>query len=139
MDANASTFVAEARKLLGIRFRHGGRTRFSLDCWGVIVTPLAAIGRCVSDDKVYSMGAWRPDIPSLLEAEFGPPVADKLAGDIVLIRWAKTAHMGILADHPDGGLSIIHMNNIHGVVEHRYIGPMLKATLVVYRPFKEHG
>lgn len=135
--SQAQRFVEEARLLIGVRYRHGSRSRFSLDCAGIVVVPLAAVGRRVRDDRTYAMGAWGEHLYGLLATEFGPAVDDQRPGDVLLIRWYKTGHLGVLGDHPDGGLSVIHTDNLHGVVEQRYKGPIQKCTVATYRPFKE--
>lgn len=128
-------FVESARSMKGAKWRHGARKSWSVDCIGLVVRALEKAHRPVKDQKLYGREVWGEHLREACRVEFGEPVTDYRAGDIALIRWGNTAHMGILADHPDGGISIIHAHNLHGVVEQTYSGPVQKCTVAVFRPF----
>jgi hypothetical protein len=72
-----------------------------------------------------------------LRAHFGDPVSGEwLQGDIPLFRWGKgePTHVGIIAEQPQGGVSIIQASNRRGVVETRLCGRLLDCVIEVYRP-----
>ncbi len=134
---SAENFIASARAMKGAEWRHAARKDWAVDCIGLVALSLAKAGRPVKDKKVYGREAWGDHLLEACRAEFGEPVQGPCAGDVVLIRWGNTAHMGILANHPDGGVSIIHAHNIHGVVEQTYSGPIKACTIAFFRPFPD--
>lgn len=139
MSAQADAYVASARALIGTPWRHRGRKPWALDCIGLLVLAAQQAGLQAKDEKGYGREPWEDRLSGGLRARYGPPVTDWRAGDIAVIRWAKgePSHTGILANHPDGGLSIIHSHNLHGVVEHALHGPILDGIVEVYRPFPD--
>jgi hypothetical protein len=52
-DAERAAFIAEARTYLGVRFGHQGRSRHKLDCIGLCVVAMHAIGRPLWDSPAY--------------------------------------------------------------------------------------
>ena len=71
-----------------------------------------------------------------LAGVYCPVSGDWMPGDIALFRWGKgePSHVGIIGDHPHGGLSIIHASNLRNVVETSLIGRLLSCVEEVYRP-----
>lgn len=134
---SAAAFVTEARKLKGAAWRHRGRKPWAVDCIGLLVVAGRGAGITAPDEKGYGREPWEDRLSCGLRARFGAPVADWRAGDIAVIRWKKgePSHVGVLADHPDGGLSIIHAHNLHGVIEHALRGQVAGCVVEVYRPF----
>jgi len=134
---SAAAFVSAARGLLGARWRHRGRKPWAVDCIGLLVLAGRDAGMAAPDEKRYGREAWEDRLTAGLRERFGAPVAAMRAGDIAVIRWGagEPTHVGILADHPDGGLSIIHAHNLHGVIEHALRGEILNCVVEVYRPF----
>jgi len=117
--------VASARSLLGIRWKHQARDGGSLDCAGVVLHAAKAQG----------FVDW--DIPADYEREAPPeamlsvcrehlieiPRAELSPGDMVVLRYAKTNHIGVIGDYPvDGHVSIIHAQatSPRCVVENRF-------------------
>lgn len=135
---SAEAFVAAARALIGTKWRHRGRKPWAVDCLGLLVLSAQAAGRQLQDESFYGRDPWDDRLRMRIREEFGAPVAENWrSGDVALIRWrgAEPSHVAILADHPDGGLSMIHAHNLHGVVEHRLSGEYLAAVEEVYRPW----
>lgn len=137
---SAETFVAAARELVGrARWRHRGRKPWAVDCIGLLVVAGAKAGIDAPDEEGYGREPWDDRLLRGLTARFGEPVeleADWRPGDIAVIRWDKSepSHVGILADYPHGGLSIIHAHNVNGVIEHRLAGPVREGVVKVFRP-----
>jgi cell wall-associated NlpC family hydrolase len=135
----AAEFVDAARKLKGARWRHRGRKPWAVDCIGLLVVAGARSGALVEDERGYGREPWEDRIRSGARRRWGEPLApaEARAGDIAIIRWrrAEPSHLGIVADHPDGGLSLIHAHLLHGVIEQRLDERMLACIVEVYRPW----
>lgn len=131
-------FVAEARALLGTPWRHRGRKPWALDCVGLIAVAGKRVGLVGEDVSGYGREPWEDRLRQGCRDRWGEPVPLETAqpGDIALFRWGKgePSHMGILAAHPDGGLSLIHSHNLHGVVECRLDGKYAGCLVEVFRP-----
>lgn len=122
----------------GARWRHRGRKPWAVDCVGIVVLAGMYAGRPFRDEKIYGVEPWEDQLRKRMREECGEPVTDEWRpGDIALIQWrgGDPSHLAIIADHPDGGLSIIHTTNQHGVVECSLSGPFLKVVVEVYRPW----
>lgn len=135
---SAEKFVECARQLKGARWRHRGRKPWAVDCLGLVALSLHGAGfKEIRDETRYGREPWEDSLRQGLRDRLGDPVTDWRAGDIALIRWRKDepSHVAILADHPNGGLSLIHAHNLHGVVEHALSGPYLGCVEEVYRPW----
>lgn len=134
---SAQAFVAAARALKGVRWRHRGRKPWAVDCVGLLLLSARAAGKHVEDEPLYGREPWDDQLRKALRQRFGEPVAreDRRCGDIALIRWnqGEPSHIAIIGDHPQGGLSLIHASNIHGVVECSLSGPYEKCVVEVYR------
>lgn len=134
-------FVEAARGLLGARWRHRGRKPWAVDCLGLLVLAGKEAGRDVETPRLYGREPWEDSLRRGLVAHFGKPLpaAEAKAGDVALIRWraGEPSHVAIVADHPDGWLTLIHAHNIHGVVEHSLAPPFDKVIVEVYRPWPD--
>jgi hypothetical protein len=136
---NANSFVSEARKLKGARWRHRGRQPWAVDCVGLVVIAGTRSGMMLSDQIGYGREPWEDRLRKACRAHWGEPLPatePKRAGDIALLKWSKTepSHLAIIADHPDGGLSIIQAHNLHGVIECSLSGRYAECVVEVYRP-----
>lgn len=134
---SAADSIAFARSMVGTRWRHLGRKPWAVDCVGLVVLSLQSSGWPeIKDRSDYGREPWDDMLRKTLQAEFGSPAADRQPGDIALIRWGRNepSHVGILAGHPFGGLSIIHAHNIHGVIETALSGEVEESVIEVYRP-----
>ena len=132
--------IAHARSLLGTRWRHRGRTAHGIDCIGLVVLSVAAGGVRMQDRLDYGRTPWRDGLREEMQAHFGEPVDDWQPGDVALMRWdhsPEPAHVGLLADYPHGGLSLIHSYSLVAVTEHR-LDEMWRGRIVaVYRPWSD--
>jgi len=134
----AAVFVQAARGLKGARWRHRGRKPWAVDCIGLLILAAEEAGLDPGNvPRRYGREPWDDQLRQGLRERFGAPVPDPAPGDIALIRWqpGEPTHVAVLADHPSGGLSMIHAHNLHGVVEHALSGPYLDAVVEVYRPW----
>ena len=122
--------VARARELLGVRFRHQGRSaRHGLDCLGLLM--VVAEGCGIRFDELAPSALDRTDYGSrpdaaLLEAlltQWLQPVAQVRPGDVLLLRvQGAPQHLALVTDYPQAGaLGMIHAYApARMVVEHRY-------------------
>lgn len=135
-------FVEAARSLVGTPWRHRGRSYRGVDCIGLVELSggLAGLaGPLLSkDERRYGREPWNDQLRAGCQARWGDPlpVAQAQPGDIALVCWGhgEPHHMGIIGNHPSGGLSIIHAHNLRGVIEQGLSGPVLAGVLEVYRP-----
>lgn len=135
-------FVQSARSLVGAKWRHHGRQPHAVDCIGLIALAFRGCGMPFEDERHYG----HEPMGGLLRAgaikRWGAPErrGNAKVGSIVLMRWgnAPPSHTGIIGDHPDGGLSVIHATNLHGVIEQRYAGMVYAAVTDVFWPWGDH-
>lgn len=139
IESQRAAFIAAARELRGARWRHRGRKPWAVDCVGLIELAGRAVGEQWETPKVYGREPWDNKLRAELMRYFGAPLPLSAAepGFIALIRWTAgdPSHLAIIADHPDGGLSMIHAHNIMGVTEQRVAHPFHDCILEVYRPW----
>lgn len=146
--SEAERFIECARALIGrARWRHRGRKPWAVDCVGLIAVAAREAG--IADKfrlgREYEIGygrePWDDQLRAHLRGRFGNPLQsqDAKPGDIALIRWGsgEPSHVAIIADHPDGGLSMIHSHNIAGVTEHRLAHPFDSCIVEIYRPWHD--
>jgi cell wall-associated NlpC family hydrolase len=130
-------FVREARGLIGVKWRHRGRKPWAVDCIGLIALAAERSHVPFEDERGYGREPWDDQIRKGCRKRWGMPIErrDARAADIAVVRWykAEPSHLGIIADHPDGGLSIIHAHLIHGVIEQGIDDNMLECIVEVYR------
>lgn len=133
-----------ARRYLGVRWVHRGRTESELDCVGLGVVAAQDLGWEVLDRDDYSRRPLQGQLEAQLQANFGPPVLTApfcrkqlQPNDVVAMRFAKNGrvrHVGIVGKHPEGGLSLIHTDSAIGrVVEQRIDQHLLARIASVYR------
>jgi len=107
----ANDVIAVARSLLGVPFHHQMRSRLGIDCAGVPIFIARELALVDSDFDVNGY-AKMPDGKTLQAyCDRHMIVADEPeAGGAVLIAWrdGPPHHLGIVANHVGGGLSIIH-------------------------------
>lgn len=135
----ADIAVAAARSYLGVKWRHRGRSRYSIDCLGLIVAAVQAGGVKMRDRLDYGRTPWKDGLGREMRAHFGEPIPfeQAKAGDVVLMCWDSApgipAHVGILGDG-ENGLRLIHSYSCHAVAEHDIDAVWRKRILMVFRP-----
>ena len=121
---DASAVVAEARTWVGVPFRHQGRDRRGVDCLGLPVVVLSALGALPPDLPAVNY----PRTPQQNDLERGllryctrlPAV---VPGALIAIKWQKAiAHLAIYTDTD----TLIHayerQGRTSGVIEHGFRG-----------------
>lgn len=138
------TAVAEARALLGVRFRHQGRdARYGLDCLGLLLVVAERVGLrfggvapMALDRRDYGS---RPDtalMQATLETYLARRVDGPCPGDVLLLKVEGVPqHLALVSDYPQAGvLGMIHAYApARAVVEHRYDAAWQAATHAAYR------
>ena len=130
-------FIAAARGFMHARWRHQGRRPEAMDCLGLVVLSLAAVGVIVRDRTDYARTPYSRALAASLREHFGPPVPREQLrpADIVTMAWAgEESHVAIVTDHPEG-LGLIHCYlDARRVVEHRLSPEYLDRIIEGYRP-----
>lgn len=136
-------FVEAARKMVAAeaKWRHRGRSPHAVDCIGLLALAFKGCGVAFEDESGYGREPVGDFLRQGAIRRWGAPLTREQAriGDVALLRWGKAppSHTGIIADHPHGGLSIIHAHSLHGVVEQGYSGLVYAATTDIFRPWGE--
>ena len=132
MTDKTQSIIDAARACLGTPFHHQGRAPgLGLDCIGLIITALTAVGKSVRDRADYGR---RPDGQSLVAAliDHGATRVEEIeAGDVLLFRYDNQPQHVALATSPD---TIIHSFAPAGKVVETSIGTYWKRRLTgIYR------
>lgn len=128
--------VAMARSFVGCKWRHRGRTRFGIDCVGLVAAAVEAGGIPFEDRQDYGREPFEYGLERALTERFGEPVKDRKAGDVVMMRWEsrpEAGHVGIL-DEREGQLWLIHSHSMSSVIAHRIDEHWENLILEVFRP-----
>lgn len=140
-DAERVRFIAAARKMVGTKFRHRGRTERGLDCVGLIGLSLDAVGRRFVDRPHYGRNPENDGLMDVCREHFGEPVEDMRSGDVVLFAWwdqitnRTPNHVGIIFDYPTGGPAMVHaLKQNERVIDHRMDDFSLQRVVAVFRP-----
>lgn len=142
-----SALVESARKYKGVKFRHRGRTGYSLDCAGLPWLAYSDLGAVLPDVKIYGRdpSADEQSLPDRVAEALGEPVAvapvtlaDLQVGDVVIRKYELYPHhIMIVGNAPyAGSLTVVHACGLEGkVVEHRLDDQLAsKITHVFRRP-----
>lgn len=131
--------IAHARSLIGVKWRHRGRKPWAVDCIGLVVLSLAAGGVHLRDRTDYGREPWKDGLRRELIGQMGDPVVGPWApGDVTLMRFdehPEPGHVGLIAEYPMGGLSLIHSYSLVAVCEHRLDDKWRDRIVEVYRPW----
>lgn len=151
-----AAFLRCVRSFINVPFGHQGRKPWKLDCAGLwllamqgwrrnvpfTADPVGELvreweGRPTVDLEAYGRTPFRDGLQRVVEDNAGPPVeGPPIAGDGVLMRFkCDPQHVGIIADHPEGGLRLIHTDSsVRRVTEHRFDEKWSSHVFAVYRP-----
>ncbi|MGE0109105.1 MAG: C40 family peptidase [Bdellovibrionales bacterium] len=127
-------FIDAARSCIGTPFHHQGRQpSVGLDCIGLVVVSLKAVGVSVCDRQDYGVRPEGGALVAALEAHGARAVSEISAGDILLFRYDnQPQHVGIATSSS----SLIHAFAPVGSVVETGIGDYWKRRLVgIYRVF----
>lgn len=126
------SIVEEARRLIGVKFRHQGRSaETGVDCLGLLVLAAKACDLRFEGEPIHRFDrtdyGHNPDTQSLrdiLAAYLQPVTRDAVQpGDVALFHIQKRPqHMAIISDYPaEGAFGMIHAYAPQKrVVEHRF-------------------
>ncbi|KXU39379.1 hypothetical protein AXE65_08840 [Ventosimonas gracilis] len=134
---NPDHAIAAARRFVGCKWRHRGRTRFGIDCIGLLVKAMQAGGILMRDRVDYGREPWNDGLQKELFAHFGEPVTHPpKAGDVALIHLPDNpapSHIGLIGEL-DGRLTLIHSASELNVCEHGLTDDWLSCIVARYRP-----
>lgn len=129
--------IAEARTFIGCKWRHRGRSKYGIDCIGLVVLAMAAGGMLMRDRVDYSRTPHMDGLEREMVEHFGDPVDDLLPGDVVLMAWdgaVEPSHVGMIASN-DIGLTLIHSFSQISVTEHGIDEAWRRRIIRIYRPW----
>jgi cell wall-associated NlpC family hydrolase len=145
-DTERALVIVEARALLGVAWKHKGRTERGLDCLGLIWLALVralAVSRqaaLIKPRNDYGRTPFNGHLRAGLIEWLGPPIktAPK-PGDIITMVWTGDEHhVAIVVPHPFHGLGLIHADNTAAggprVVEHGWDYLWDRRFVEAFRP-----
>jgi len=106
--------INAARNYLGVRYKHQGRTKFGLDCLGLVVRVAHDLSLSNEDSTDYGSVPDGKRLMREMDARLDITM-DAKPGDVLLMRFDKNPqHLAIMTDK-----GIIHSYaQVRGVVEH---------------------
>jgi cell wall-associated NlpC family hydrolase len=121
-----NALVQQARKYIGVPWKHRGRTRRGLDCGGLPAIVYADLGDPRPDLSRYGRDPFKDGLMRALEDALGAPVwsgskgqcprSVLQPGQVVAIAPDKLPrHVAIIGDDEIHGLSIIHADGTPGI------------------------
>lgn len=108
--------IESARKYLGVKFKHQGRTSSGLDCAGLLIVSLKDLGVNPVDRTDYSIEPNPPQMLEVIESNcYEIPKNNLKPGDVIWLKFLHDPqHLGLVTD-----VGIIHAYSTRkGVVEH---------------------
>ena len=122
--------IQAARAYLGTPYAHQGRTKFGLDCIGLIIRVAHDLGLSDYDESHYSRVPSGRRMQRLLSENCEKiPIKAATLGDLLHIAFeTQPQHVAILTDR-----GMIHADSRHGVVEHRIDIEWLEKVRGAYR------
>jgi len=134
---NPSAAVDCARSYVGCKWRHRGRSRFGIDCIGLVIKAVQAGGIAFKDRLDYGREARDNGLERELRNHFSEPLNDSpQAGDIVLIHFEEQSapnHVGLIGEL-NGRLTLIHASSELRVCEHGLTDEWLRCIVARFRP-----
>lgn len=124
--------IREARALIGVPYRHQGRTEFGLDCIGVPVLIAQRLQILPAEFEKANYG--RLPRAELIEKtmQYCTQLDEIEPGAMLLIRWPGERNPGHSAIYT--GESIVHAYQLlQRVVEHGYRGAWVRLTHSLWR------
>lgn len=137
-----SKLIDAARKYVGVRYRHRGRSDTALDCVGLLVRAFADCGVPTSDFIHYGREPHKNGLVLRVTEALGidplPGSTQLQDGDVILLRFEiEPQHMGLVAEVDYGGtpaLNIIHADGyVKRVVEQRITPDVMTRITHVFR------
>lgn len=131
------TLVQAARRYLGTKWRHRGRSVHGVDCAGLIVLAYSDCGVRLADYKLYGREPYRDGLVAHAIMALGEPLDDDdralAEGDVLVMRFDREPHhMAIVALGNYGGtpaFNIIHADGHTGRVHEQRLMPDMAARI----------
>jgi cell wall-associated NlpC family hydrolase len=128
-----SALADSARKFIGAKFRHRGRSPKLMDCVGLVLLAYKELGVELKDYRLYPADPVRhgPNLTDHVRQALGDPVAvepvkyaDMQDGDVLVIRYVhEPHHVAVVGTHPLGYLTLIHAHGLYGRVLEQGLPP----------------
>lgn len=120
--------VLEARKFLGVPWKHQGRDERGVDCAGLVLKVAHGLGLSTFDTADYLRTSSDQTMLRLCRDHLIEVSLFK-TGDIPVIKYDNSRHIGFFGDYPGGSLSLIHAysRRPRKVVEHRFTDDWMKS------------
>ncbi len=136
-----SKLVESARTYLGVRWRHRGRSRASVDCGGLVWCAYNDLGVTLPDAKLYGRHPHEDGLIRHLTAALGEPLPDGAPyrdDDVIVLRFdIEPHHIAIVAAVEYAGIpafNIIHADGHVGrVIEQRLMPDVAARITHVFR------
>lgn len=138
-----SDVAATARRYLGVRFQHQGRSLAGMDCAGLVVRVAQDLGLTAFDWRAYGRlpaGDLMREVMRGQCVELRPGTAPAL-GLVAMMRFdAEPQHLAIVVDHPQG-LGLVHaLMAERKVAEHRLDATWRQRIVALYElPRVQYG
>ena len=114
VSVSGADIARVARDYLGARWTHQGRAENGLDCAGLIVKVAKELGLSDFDKTDYARTATDETMLSICREHLVEVArSDLQEGDIVVMRFGATRHIGIVGLYPYGGHTVIHAQTMH--------------------------
>lgn len=122
--------VTAARLYLGCPYHHQGRSRYGIDCAGLVVAAYRELGIELQDLPAYGREPWRDGLRQTVELNFSLVDGPAEPGDILLLRVRREPqHLAIVTD-----TGIIHAYaSVGKVVETRLDKHWFDRIVGIYR------
>ena len=121
--ASAADVVRLARSWIGVPFRHQGRDRSGIDCWGVPVVILRDLRTLPDgfDERAYPRQPVSGQVDERI-TRFCTPLPEAVPGCLIALRLQRTiTHVAIYTD-ADTLIHAMERGERGGVVEHGFRG-----------------
>jgi cell wall-associated NlpC family hydrolase len=117
----ADAVVSEARTWVGVPFRHQGRDRNGIDCVGLPIAVLQALGAVPAEFEItdYPRQPYQGNLEQRIIAHC-TPLPDAVPGCLIALKWQRSlAHVALYTDAD----TLIHALERHArVIEHGFRG-----------------
>jgi cell wall-associated NlpC family hydrolase len=116
--------IAEARKWIGVPYRHQGRGKFGIDCVGLLIEVAKGLGRPVNAPSAYSSMPQGYQLLNPCNEQLWKPARQKVIPGDLGVYWgwneAEPQHFAFIGEH-SGRLTVIHsFSKYNEVVEQAY-------------------
>lgn len=118
--------VTAARAWLEVPFRHQGRTRAGVDCFGLLVVVAQDLGYPISDVRDYGRQPDPDRMGSVLNGQMDRiSIAQAELGDVLWLAWKRVPqHVCIITD-----LGVIHSHEAIGKVSEHMLDQRLRGRV----------